>query len=81
MNIAPLKKGQKVVKVLTVMGSDTATIQTVEKVSKGIATLEGSSLKFDAKTRREVDAAPFGPGISCRLVDFDDGEEKRWNLG
>ena len=77
-----LQKGQRVVKVLSVSGIETATIETVDKVTKsGIATLRGSSLKFDASSRREVDQAPaLATVASCRLVDFDDGELRRWGL-
>lgn len=77
-----LAKGQLVVKVLRVAGVETATIERVAKVTKdGIATLVDSSLKFDAATRAEVDQAPgFGMLATCRLVDFDGGEEERWRL-
>ena len=77
-----LQKGQRVVKVLAIRGVETATIETVEKVSQmGVVKLAGSSLCFDATTRREIDQSPAFAGVAtCRLVDFDDGELRRWGL-
>lgn len=76
-----LSKGQLVVKVLRVMGVETATIERVESVKSGVVRLVDSSLKFSASTLHEVDQAPgFGGAASCKLVWFDDGEEQRWAL-
>lgn len=72
------KKGQKVVKAIDIHGAMTATIQTISKVSKGVIALDGSSLKFDANTGREIDPAFFQ--FHCYLVPFDGGEIERWGL-
>ena len=76
-----LKKGQFVVKVLRMMGTETATIERVESVKTGVVRLEGSSLKFNTVTLLEVDQAPgFSAVAHCKLVWFDGGEEQRWRL-
>lgn len=72
------KKGY-VVKIIDIYGSKTATIQKITKVSKGIASIQDSSLKFDAETGEEHDPA-FGDGLRCFLVNFDDGEVGRLGL-
>lgn len=72
------KRGQKVVKVIDVYGSKTATVQTVEKVKSGVVSLEDSSLKFDAKTGHEID--PAFVQFFCFLVAFDGGEVEKWGL-
>lgn len=64
------KKGDKVVKVLEVMGIRTATVDNViEKVSKGVITIKGSTAKFNAATGNEID--PPIPGCRSYLVALD----------
>jgi len=72
------KKGQKVVKVIDIYGTKTATIQTISKISKGVIALDDSTLKFDAETGREID--PAFAQFHCYLVSFDGGEVERWSL-
>lgn len=72
------RKGQKVVKVIALSNTKTATIQTISKISKGVISLDDSSLKFDASTGNEIDPAFFQ--FHCFLVPFDGGEVEKWNL-
>ena len=69
------KKGQRMVKIIDVAGSRTATVQTVESVDKRVVRLVDSSLTYDAVTLEERE--PPIPGCHSYLVWFDDGEEKR----
>lgn len=71
--MSDFKRGRKVVKVINVMGSETATVQTIESIKKGVVRLVDYSLTYDAKSGREIDAVI--PGCSSRLIPFDgDGE-------
>lgn len=80
-----LRKGQLVVRVLSLGGVETASIVEVEKVTKGIAKIKGSSIEFDAQTRQQKTPDDFFEceqwvmGVS-RLIDLDGGEEERWGL-
>lgn len=50
------KKGDKVVKVLNVMGIETATLATVASVKKGVVLCEGSGMSYNDKTGMEINA-------------------------
>jgi hypothetical protein len=76
------KKNQFVIKVIDVRGSKSATVRRVAKVVKGVALIEDSTLKYDAETGVEVDAAfAFtGGAINSYIVAFDGGEAERLGL-
>lgn len=71
--MSDFKKGRKVVKVINVMGLETATVQTIESVKKGVVRLVDYSLTYDATTGREIDAVI--PGCMSRLIPFDGNGE------
>jgi hypothetical protein len=65
-----VKKGDQIVKVLTIMGLETAVLKVVESVKRGVVRCEGDEhLKYDADTGREID--PVIPGCSSRLVPLE----------
>jgi len=64
------KKGQKVVKLFSIAGIETASIVTIAKVSKGFVHCEGDDhLKYDAKNGGEHD--PIILGAYSRLVPLE----------
>ena len=69
-----MKKGETVVKILDIGGSECAVIGRVTEVKKGVVAFEDDdSLRYDARTGREIDPAPgfAAMGISSRLVRVD----------
>lgn len=73
-----MKKNEKVVRIIRIMGHETATVATVESVKKGVIRLVDSDAKYDAEFLSEID--PPISGCSSRLVPFDDGEVERLGL-
>ncbi len=63
------KKNDKVVMVITGGGTKSASIQTVESVKGGRVKLVDSSLAYDAKTGREIDAAIAG--FSSEIIKLE----------
>ncbi len=74
------KKNEHVVKVISIYGSKTATVNVVESVKNGVVRLVDSTLMFDNTNGKELDAAFAGSGISCEIVPFDVGEASRLGL-
>lgn len=72
------QEGDMVVKVLSGAGMKTCVITTVTKVSKGVISVEDSSLTYDSRTLLEID--PALPGWYSELVPFDGGEVEKWGL-
>ncbi len=74
-----MKKGDFCVKVLRGAGVETATIQRVESVKKGVIKLENvESLAYSATTLAEID--PVIPGFSSHLIPFDGDEVEYWGF-
>lgn len=68
---AMFKKGQRVVRVLSCGGIETAVICEVTSCKKGVVMVDDYSTKHDAKTGREVEPSGLG---SVRLICIE-GEE------
>lgn len=64
-----MKKNDTIIRVINVMGSESATICKVEKVTKKAVMIVDSRIKYDPHTLREID--PVIPGCSCRLIRMD----------
>lgn len=76
-----MKKGDYVIKVITIKANKSATVRKVQKVSKGVVTLEGDeSLTYDANTLKEIDPPMIFAGIYSELVEFDGGEVEKWGF-
>lgn len=64
------KKNQQVVRVISVMGSKTAAVNTVASVAKGIVRLKGDDdLKYNDEDGREID--PVIPGCSSEIIELE----------
>ena len=64
------KKGQKVVKVISVLNRKTASLATIASVSKGRAMCEGDkSLVYNAHTGEEIN--PSIPGCFSELIALE----------
>jgi hypothetical protein len=69
-DMGQFKKGQEVVQVIVVAGFKSASIQTVQKVTKKGVVLENrESLLYDASTGNEID--PAIPGVYSEIIRFD----------
>lgn len=75
------KKNDKIIKVISIRGSKTATVQTVASVSRGVVTIVDSGLTYEDKTGREIDPAMAFAGITSEIIPFDDGEIEKWFAG
>jgi hypothetical protein len=64
------KKGQQVVEVYNVMGSETATIRVVDSSKKGVVSLRDTHLSYDATTGMVVDEDGF-PGVNSRIIRLE----------
>jgi hypothetical protein len=65
------KKGDRVVKILRGGGVETASLQTVESVKKGVVKLVDSEhMAYTAEYGNEID--PVIPGFSSRIVILED---------
>jgi hypothetical protein len=67
-----MKVGEKVVRVIDVRGSKTATIAEIESIERGRVRLKGSVFEYSLETRKELDGVL--PGITSELVPFDADE-------
>lgn len=74
------KKGQKVVKIINVKGSKSATVAEVASVKKGVVKLVDSYADYNAETGSEIDAPMAAMGIYSEIVKFDGGEVERLGL-
>ena len=63
-------KGMRVVKIINVMGTETASVTKIAKAGDGWVQCKGDdSLKYGPRGGREID--PAIPGCSSRLVAMD----------
>lgn len=75
-----MKKGELVVKIISIMGTGTATLARIESVKKGVVKIKGAeSLSYSAEDGREIDAAI--PGCTSYLVELDGGEQASIEAG
>lgn len=66
------KRGQKVVKVINVLGMESATIQKIVSVKDGKVDLKDSILQYWAVSGKEVDPAfDTSTGISSRIIHLE----------
>lgn len=63
------RRNQRVVCVLSGAGTETASLTSVQSVSKKRVLVEDSSLQYDPQTGREMN--PAIPGFSSRLIALD----------
>jgi hypothetical protein len=64
------KKGQKVAKLFSIMGTETVSLQKVARAKKDRVQCENDEhLWYDAKTGREID--PAIPNCFSRLIAMD----------
>lgn len=74
MNSYGFKKGQKVIQVINIVGSKSATLQIIDRVKDRVVFIEGSSNEYD-DFGRQIDACI--PGCTSELIPLDGGEEER----
>ena len=74
-----MKKGELCIRIISVRGSETATIERVERVTRSGIIIDDSRLVY-AAVAPHVELDPQLPGCSSRLVPFDDGEAALWGL-
>lgn len=75
-----MKKNELVVKVIRIMGTETATLARVESVKKGVVKLVGvESLTYRADDGSEIN--PVIPGCSSHLIPLDGGEQEAIESG
>ena len=69
-----MKKGQTVIKILSIAGHECAVIEKIARCGKNWVQCEGDDhLKYRPDTGQEIDPAPgfAGAGISSRLIALD----------
>lgn len=63
-----VRKGDKVVMILAGAGVETASVQTITRVSKGRISLDATTATFDIKTGR---GESWIPGFTQRIIALE----------
>lgn len=69
--MANFKKGMRVVKTISIMGTKTASIQVVESVKKGVVKLVDCESPYRDENGREIDPAAI-PGCYSEIIYLEE---------